>query len=131
MHITYHGYSDFDVFQNKLYWSCQPAAENNDILVSYYESGGTGSYISDDVDRARDTKIYMSDLTPHNVSSGSDGLFNRLTINGTGWPWNISWNFAENAVNQNISYTKHEGNNTRTGTINRVRCVYRTGPKTN
>lgn len=125
--ITYHGYGDFDVFQNKLYWSCQPAAENNDILVSFYGSNGTGAYKADDVTRARATKINMVDNSPENVSSAADGLFKRLNVTGTLGFLTINWAYTETEMNQGISWDNHEGNKPRTGWNNRVRCVYRSG----
>ena len=125
--ITRHGYGDFDVFQNKLYWSCQPAAENNDILVSALGSSGTGAYKADDITRARATKIKMVDNRPENVSSAADGLFKRLYVTGTFKFPNINWTYSETEMNQNISWDNHEGNKPRTGLKNRVRCVYRSG----
>lgn len=129
--ITYNGYGDFDVFQNKLYWSCQPAFENNNISVTTLTSSGSGTYKADDLDRARATKIYMDGTEPRNVTSAADGVFNTLNVEMrmqyiiTG-DWYIS-SISVNETNQGISWDNHEGNKPRTGWKNRVRCVYRSG----
>ena len=121
--ITRHGYGDFDVFQNKLYWSCQPAAENNDIYVYALRSEGWGVYKADDITRARATKIEMVDNIPDNVSSGADGLFKRLNVTRS----LVQWNYSVEVINKDISWDNHQGNNPRTGCKNRARCVYRSG----
>ena len=72
----------------------------------------------------------MIDNSPVNVSSGANGLFRRLNVSGSGWPWDISWSYAENEINENVSWGNHPGNLPRSGStaaINRVRCVYRSG----
>ena len=126
--ITYNGYGDFDVFQDKLYWSCQPAFENNNILVNTFTSSGKGTYKADDLDRARATKIYMEGTEPRNVGSAADGVFNTLNVEMRySWGgWYIE-SMSVSETNQNISWDKHKGNNPRTGWKNRVRCVYRSG----
>ena len=121
--ITYHGYGDFDVFQNKLYWSCQPAAENNDIYVYALRSEGWGVYKADDITRARATKIKMVDNKPVNVTSAADGLFKRLNVTRSLG----QWNYSVEVMNQDTSWVNHEGNKPRTGCKNRARCVYRSG----
>lgn len=126
--ITYNGYGDFDVFQNKLYWSCQPAFENNNILVETLTSSGKGTYKADDLDRARATKIYMDGIEPRNVSSAATGEFNTLNVEMRySWGgWYIE-SMSVSETNKNISWDDHEGNNPRTGWKNRARCVYRSG----
>ena len=129
--ITQYGYGDFEVFQNKLYWSCQPSFENNSISVKTLTSSGSGSYKADDTDRARATKINMVNNSPINVSSSADGIFNTLNVEMrmqyvVVGDWYIE-SINVTPTNNGVSWTNHEGNKPRKGSINRVRCVYRSG----
>lgn len=63
--IVMSAYADFDVFQNKYYWSSQPSYIFNEFtadvqmnIFGWNSVGkGTGSYYNDDIERARATKV--------------------------------------------------------------------------
>ena len=131
--ITINGYSDFAVFQNKLYWSCQPAFENNKINVKYRgwlsTSTADGAYKSDDVDRARSTRVSYNATTDkfENVSSAVTGNTNILTAdNGSAYSSNFTYTVA--ASGETVSFENHEGNKPRSNWENRIRCVRNSGP---
>lgn len=129
--ITYSGYSDFAVFQNKLYWSCQPAYLAYD-LVTKRNSWGTyyayGSYMVDDINRARSTKIERDATTTKNVSSAVDGTEGTLTIELSALGRYQSKSESSNEGKDNYTnHDKHLGNNARTGVPNRIRCVRNSG----
>ena len=104
--ITYSAASDFDVFYENLYWSCQPSFEKNKVALNYQlyvnfsdprkalfildadgiidaigSSTGTGFYQTDNLLRARATSAIIEG---GNVDSGvSDGdISNILNIYG-------------------------------------------------
>ena len=60
--ITISAYIEFDVFQDKYYWSSQPAYNNYDLQITgegpYWSSPNcSGGYSCDDISRARATKV--------------------------------------------------------------------------
>lgn len=129
--IALGAYAEFDkVFQSEEYWSCQPAFNNNKITIYYRglftTSTATGSYYDDDLDRARATKITYNDAIQDydNISSGVTGnLINLVADNGG----NYSSNFTYSKDPTGETITHHEGNNSRTTDICRIRAVYRSG----
>lgn len=124
--ITMAGYQDFEVFQDKLYWSCQPAFDHNTISVrSLSGSTASGNYMEDDIDRARATKIAVDENGhPSNVSSSVTGVSNTLNIR----TFFASIYSASVAPTGNvIDYSLHPGNLDRMDAINRIRCVYASG----
>lgn len=130
--ITINGYSDFEVFQNKLYWSCQPSFENNKINVKYHgiftTSTADGAYKSDDVDRARSTRVSYNATTDkfENVSSAVTGNTSILTAdNGRAYSSDFTYTIA--ASGETISFEEHEGNKPRSNWKNRIRCVRNSG----
>lgn len=130
--ITINGYSDFEVFQNKLYWSCQPSFENNKINVKYHgivtTSTADGAYKSDDVDRARSTRVSYNATTDkfENVSSAVTGNTSILTAyNGRAYTSDFTYTIA--ASGETISFEEHEGNKPRSNWKNRIRCVRNSG----
>lgn len=170
--IVESAYNEFDVFQNRLYWSSQPAYYPNHILYDadielkiissiflrgYYRFDA-GSYYEDNLNSARATKV---DSDGKSVLSGANGYYKRLHINelkdlsytlregvtgtvvydppvlvgssGYTYPSDThTWterksqkSYTEPAFNVTPYTTDgHEGNCLRTGTKNRVRCVY-------
>ena len=130
--ITINGYSDFEVFQNKLYWSCQPAYENNKIHVIYHgiftTSTADGAYKSDDVDRARSTRVSYNAATNkfENVSSAVTGNTNILTADNNR-AYNDSFTYTIAASGETVSFNDHEGNKPRSNWNNRIRCVRNSG----
>lgn len=137
--ITYSGYGDFEVFQDKLYWSCQPAYLVYDIVTKrgnnwtgYYYA--YGSYMVDDVNRARATKISRDGNAQENVSSAVDGTEGTLTINLSTLGGYDSKTETSNKGKENYTnYTDHGGNLSRIKIdeskkeINRIRCVRNSG----
>ena len=138
--ITYSGYGDFEVFQDKLYWSCQPAYLVYDIVTKrgnnwtgYYYA--YGSYMADDVNRARATKISRDGNAQENVSSAVDGKEGTLTINLSTFGGYDGKTETSNKGKENYTnYTDHGGNLSRIKIdeskkeINRIRCVRNSGP---
>ena len=65
--IALGAYDEFDrVFQNKKYWSCQPAYDKNrlsmNVMVLSWNPGDVlADFYSDDLDRARATSVYTTD----------------------------------------------------------------------
>ena len=137
--ITMGGYSDFEVFQDKYYWSSQPSYKG--ISIEYdvtcwttnahwaeMTGSSNGIFYKDNVHRARATKVYSDQNNVfHNEYSGTTGTYGRLTIYHEGIynklpdpSYTLSEDGDDKAVYQN-------GNMPRTGnnSINRVRCVYK------
>ena len=106
--ITVSAYNEFNVFQNKLYWSCQPSYNINNVILQDYnlvietqnkttyidgtpekneksESRvpfeGSGNYQTDNIYRARATKI---NAAGENVSSaiGPDDYTDQMNLSG-------------------------------------------------
>ena len=127
--ITMGGYTEFEVFQNKYYWSSQPAYKYNSIVSDFYTkilgisikyATLYGKSFTDDVLRARATKVeYQGNNVYNNVKSGVSGSLGtqtfsyRTTVKNEG--------FIENSP----APTPEPGNMPRTGQINRIRCVYK------
>ena len=83
--ITKGGYSDFEVFQNKLYWSSQPAYKKYDFAFSgTYQIiftctyGEEGIFFNDHPSRARATKVDGGNNYA-NIKSGSSGTWGTLS----------------------------------------------------
>lgn len=90
------GYSSFDVFQEKFYWSCQPAFISNyayyDIITTYdgafylddigiYDLSASQKNVQKDVGRARATSVeYKGNEEYETVSSGINGFDNGYRI---------------------------------------------------
>ena len=124
--ITMGGYQDFEVFQDKLYWSCQPAFDHNQISVrSLSGSTASGNYMEDDLDRARATKIIVDNSGKEsNVSSAVTGISNILNIRTL---FASIYSASVSPTNNVINYNLHPGNLHRSNSINRIRCVRNSG----
>jgi len=114
--IAMGGYSTFEVFQNRYYWSSQPAYERDS---AYYKGNWTmdryGSYMVDDTLRARATRVrYLGNDDYETIDSGIK----------SGYKWML--NMSTNGVTRTPLNTMvlDEGNMSR-GTKNRIRCVRR------
>ena len=93
------GYGEFEVFQDKFYWSSQPSYIKNEatfegdyVLLQGNGKNGTvksaGQYFADDPSRARATKCYAIDNTGNNfgnVKSGSKYTMGTLAFKHTGY----------------------------------------------
>lgn len=132
--ITMAAYTSFDVFQDKYYWASQPAFVNNDLTVKGNGSWGSkidasGSYSSDDLLRARATKVSYLNGTYQNERSDTEGAsgVNKGTINRSGNFWNYQYDIVyeyEAYTGANLNVTRHPGNKLRTEKC-RVRAVYK------
>lgn len=144
--IAISAYNEFDVFQDEYYWSCQPAYNRSLLnipkdeyriiykyrLFGYRESDiyvyGQGEYKTDDLDRARSTKV---DDNGNTVLSGVSGdYYEQMTIVGsyTECTYNDDLDGSDITVSTektaNGSFVYDLGNQMRSGVKNRVRCVY-------
>ncbi len=106
------GYSDFEVFQNKYYWSSQPAFHVYDM--TYSSLGSTsGHFFMDNTSNARATKVDDAGKT---VGSGETDASIRYTFSY----WNQSSYGTESTGK---TPTLGPGNQARSN-INRIRCLY-------
>ena len=148
--IAISAYNEFDVFQDEYYWSCQPAYNRSLLNIpnakyriiykySYWLFGtkydesdfyvyGQGEYKTDDLDRARSTKV---DDNGNTVLSGVSGdYYEQMTIVGsyTECTYNDDLDGSNITVSTektaNGSFVYDLGNQMRSGVKNRVRCVY-------
>lgn len=154
--IALGAYDEFDqVFQNKEYWSCQPAYENNQLVIHPYRYGGVtgwgnsysdmsgyvtmeGEFYNDNKYRARSTSVYIADGTNYaNIESGlPDGVVTgkrdvKVYSNGGEKDGKVESSDTSNNVDYNAAiYTtgNYRGNSSRSE-INRIRAVYRSGVK--
>ena len=149
--IALGAYEEFDrVFQNKEYWSCQPAYHYNTMtivgynwLVFYYQqlSSLKGEFYEDNTSRARSTSIYTTDGV--NFSNIQSGLPNgvksgHLAVNayGSGLGGGNKDGTAETQYSSNnIIYNadiyttgEYRGNSSR-DEVCRIRAVYRSGTR--
>lgn len=140
--ISMGAYDRFDkVFQNQKYWSCQPSAFNKILRVERerFLIGGNevqnGTYMDDDVYRARATSVSYDPTNPKanangyvNISSATDGVEGTFTLHFTSGGKFVAneSGYAKNTGSNQTSYTNHPGNLSRTD-ICRIRAVYRSG----
>ena len=140
--IALGAYEEFDrVFQNKEYWSCQPAYNYNTLRIN--PGGKTlgqtnsnyvwfeGEFYSDNQQRARSTSVFANGVEsyttiksglPTNVQAGH--LAATANENGT-----ISSSYSASNVNYNsVDFTTgdYRGNSSR-DEVCRIRAVYRSG----
>ena len=153
--IAVGAYDEFDkVFQNKKYWSCQPAYELRGMNISILqkklwgsgfndEGSLTGNYFIDDIDRARATSVVVTidngaQIVTNIGSSapGKSGTQNgQAAFNWTLTEYDESNSKLTNFVEVSPAITESDfnkqsslGNLPRTSK-NRIRAVYRTGTK--
>ncbi|MBQ6613298.1 MAG: DUF4906 domain-containing protein [Alistipes sp.] len=128
--IALGAYDEFDrVFQNKKYWSCQPAYDKNrlsmNVMVLSWNPGDVlADFYSDDLDRARATSVYTTDgVNYQNIDSGVPGYAG--TQGGTvNWTTPSFGNYSSNT----LDFSDYPGNLPRTESC-RIRAVYRSGTK--
>ncbi len=125
--ITKGGYSDFEVFQNKLYWSSQPAYKKYDFAFSgTYQIlftctyGEEGIFFNDHPSRARATKVDGQNSYA-NIKSGSSGTWGTLSYSQS----QLNTPSKTDPVDNESNVTYDEGCLLRTD-IHRVRCCYST-----
>ena len=147
--IALGAYDEFDkVFQNKAYWSCQPAYDYNSLQITgynwlwvYYQKLSTlkGEFYTDDLDRARATSVYTTDGTNYtNIESGlpvgvqSGALYVDAYSDGDK-DGQAETSYASNNINyENAIYKEPSGEfrgNKKRSEFCRIRAVYRSGEK--
>lgn len=115
--IAMGAYTEFDVFQNKYYWSSQPAYSFFDFHYNGIRDTD-GKFYQDNISRARATKVDYSNSTYKTIPSGEIG---NSTVK-----YNISFlGGSYSTETTNNTPVLQEGNMPRTGQINRIRCVYK------
>ena len=129
--IVLSGYGEFDVFQDKYYWSSQPSYKPVDwtahvrVIINI---GVNGQFFYDDITRARATKVDIVNNIPEYVSSGAYNAEETLNLDNT----------PPTPASTGKKMIFDSGNRPRTKelakigedpniAINRVRCVYRSG----
>jgi hypothetical protein len=146
--IALGAYDEFDqVFQDKEYWSCQPAYNYYDLAINGrnyviwdYVSLSTlkGEFYEDNKDRARSTSVYATSTTSYTtIESGlpsgiKSGTLSITAYNGGSKDGQVEPSYSDNNIDYNSSiYTtgSHRGNSLRTEKC-RVRAVYRSGTGT-
>ena len=148
--IALGAYEEFDrVFQNKEYWSCQPAYDYNKITIKpmqwifvYYQDVsaiGTlgGEFYNDNKSRARSTSVYATSSTSYTtIQSGLptgviSGTLNVTAYKGGDKDGTADAPYASNNITYNTDiYTTgdYRGNSSR-DEVCRIRAVYRSGTK--
>ena len=137
--IALGAYDEFDkVFQNQMYWSCQPAYDIKklNLKLTHLFSSNAGylaaDYYNDNINRARATYVYTTDGKNYDpANSGSPKYAG--TQNGTA---NIGWKKLTVDLTKEggyvptpiSDYSDYEGNLPRTKSC-RIRAVYRSGTK--
>lgn len=148
--IALGAYAEFDkVFQNQIYWSCQPAYDSNSIVINPYRGSRwsdsytnyskyitvEGAFYDDNLYRARATSVYSTDGTTYQaIKSGlpNDVLSGKLTVNAySDGPKDgqAETNYDEYVIDYSATlYTtgEYRGNKSRSD-IARIRAVYRSG----
>ena len=137
--IALGAYDEFDkVFQNKKYWSCQPAYNKN-LLYATIDALGTSiiqaDYYDDNITRARATSVYTNDGKSYlHISSEAPDKY-AIENRGTG-KITTQWGIIPTGITFSLKETKNTisedeypiGNLPRT-TSCRIRAVYRSGTK--
>jgi hypothetical protein len=137
--IAKFAYDEFNrVFQNKLYWSSQPAFTKNQLNVTkignWLADYGklTGTFYEDDKLRARSTFVYTNDGGNSWIPCSSEAPGITKTISGEIEYWktssSISFDGLKTSTATITDYTLTPGNKARTESC-RIRAVYRSGTK--
>lgn len=146
--IALGAYDEFDkVFQNKAYWSCQPAYDYNSLqitgynwLLVYYQnlSTLTGEFYTDDLDRARATSVTTDGTNYTNIKSGlpagvQSGKLSVNAYSGGDKNGKAETSYASSNINyENAIYKEPSGEfrgNKKRTEFCRIRAVYRSGEK--
>lgn len=106
------GYSQFVTFQNKWYWSSQPAYQWHDVYYRFIISNSSGAFYTDDLNRARATKV--NDLFQTEKSGVNTYIMSHRSDRG---------NYTR-TNNNNFSPSSYQNGNQPRDKSNRVRCVY-------
>ena len=154
--IALGAYDEFDkVFQNKEYWSCQPAYEPNIVIIkpiyytwkvfwSEYEDYSKyvtmeGKFYNENLTRARSTSVFTTDGKNYqNIKSGVPDNASSGTLTVKAWiegdkDGDTETNWAQSNINYSSAIYadpngEYRGNSPRTESC-RIRAVYRSGTK--
>lgn len=114
------GYSDFEVFQNKYYWSSQPSYTVDSLKYELWLIVGTpttyGSFFMDNTSNARATKVEAQGGGYKTVRSGAYGAETMYSFH-----YQLGY---QGPSSTGKTTTLGEGNQPRTN-VNRIRCVYK------
>lgn len=114
------GYADFEVFQDKYYWSSQPAYTVYNWTYQSLENDGSGQMYLDNKSNARATKV-ANDFSV--VHSGQDATTAEYSYSLVRPILSASVNVTGPTSTGNTAKLD-AGNQPRT-TVNRIRCAYR------
>lgn len=114
------GYSSFEVFQDKYYWSSQPAYQVYNWSYTSTENNGSGQMYLDNKSRARATKV---DDSFNTVNSGQ-------VKSSAEYSYALNRPFLSTEVNvkgptATGNTPQYEPGNQLRTTVNRIRCAYR------
>lgn len=110
-------YSDFEVFQDKYYWSSQPAYNVDSLSYTLIWSTNYGNFYEDNVNYARATKVNYTGGSYRTAKSGAVGSEIMYSF----------YYFSNGYDPSSTGKTTHhqDGYQPRTGKENRIRCAYK------
>lgn len=127
--IVMSAYTEFEVFQDKFYWSSQPSYEYSTFTINFivlwdHGIGGRGTYFNDDLYRARATKVLYRNQVNSPAKSGMNDPLGNLPF-----VWDRGTMKKNNyvPVSNPESISRDEGNKLRTDRC-RIRTVYKPNP---
>lgn len=121
--IVMGAYGTFTDFQNKYYWSSQPAY---DYYTYHYRglvgmNSGDGNFFNDNLNSARATKVDYQSSVYNTVNSGMSGYLTKFNF-VRNW-LTVGWGNPRQEINP-VTPTDDPGKQLRSN-INRIRCVYK------
>ena len=134
--VTMGGYETFEVFQDKLYWSSQPAYKEYGFeyigkyrpIVFTCNYGEEGYYYLDHPNRARATKVVATGNVSkpfENEYSGSTGIWGTLTFNKSDGGTISNTPATPTPPVDNESGVSYQAGNLKRSDICRIRCCYK------
>ena len=123
--IVMGAYGTFTDFQNKYYWSSQPAY---DYYTYHYRglgglNSGNGNFFNDNLYSARATKIDYQSSVYNTVKSGMSDYLIKFNFRRPSIFEAVTWGNPREEINP-VTPVDDPGKQLRTN-INRIRCVYR------
>lgn len=123
--IVMGAYGTFTDFQNKYYWSSQPAY---DYYTYHYRglgglNSGDGNFFNDNLYSARATKIDYQSSVYNTVKSGMSDYLIKFNFRRPSIFEAVTWGNPREEINP-VTPVDDPGKQLRTN-INRIRCVYR------
>lgn len=124
--IVMGAYGTFTDFQNKYYWSSQPAY---DYYTYHYRSplgnwnSGDGNFFNDNLYNARATKVDYQNAVYNTINSGMSDYLTKFNFRRQSLFGAIVWDNPAQEINP-VTPVDDPGKQLRTN-INRIRCVYK------